>query len=88
MEFLTGVLFISIGCAVAWLLALFTARGPSLLIGDTACAIAGAAICAGAFAHLLPTLTIVGLVVLGPVCSFLAIQVGDAIRRRVPGWRW
>ena len=87
MEFLVGVLCISIGCAVTWVLALYTPRGPSPLIWDSAFGVAGAAVCAAVlgWAALPPALTLAGLVVLGPFCSLAAIYAADAMGRLLKG---
>ena len=67
LDFVVGCLSLSIGCAVAWLLALYTSRGERMLIGDTFAATAGAALSALAFWWIAPTYTVVGLLLLGPV---------------------
>jgi hypothetical protein len=46
LDILTIALCISIGSAVAWLLALYTDRGVHALLWDTLFATAGAALCA------------------------------------------
>ena len=79
MDFLVGVLCISIGCAMAWVLALYTGRGPAQLIADTALGIAGVAICAYVLADLTPVLRLAGVVVLGLPASYLAIRLGDGV---------
>jgi hypothetical protein len=74
-------LCLSIGCAVAWMLALYTARGERRLLSDMALAIVGAAACAFALSWASPTVRLVALVIAGPVCGVLAIKAGDAVRR-------
>ncbi len=81
MDILTIALCISIGSAVAWLLALYTDRGVELLLWDTLFATAGAALCALAFAWTSPTVGLVGLVTAGPLCAALMIVIGHAVRR-------
>jgi hypothetical protein len=74
-------LCLSIGCAVAWMMALYTARGERRLLSDMGLAIVGAAACAFALAWASPTVRLVALVTAGPVCGVLAIMAGDAVRR-------
>jgi hypothetical protein len=81
MDTLTIALCLSIGCAVAWTIALYTKRGVRLLLWDVSFAIAGAALCALAIAWLAPYLGLVGLVVLGPIWAVAMIMAGDTIRR-------
>ena len=81
MDILTIALCMSIGCAVAWLLALYTDRGVHLLLWDMPLAMAGAGLCALAFAGTSPTVALVGLVTAGPLCAVLAIVIGHAVRR-------
>jgi hypothetical protein len=81
LDILTIALCMSIGCAVAWLLALYTDRGVRHLLLDTLFAAAGAALCALAFAGTSPTLSLVGLVTAGPLCSLLMIVIGHAVIR-------
>ncbi len=81
MDILTIALCISIGNAVAWLIALYTDRGVQLLLWDVPFATAGAALCALAVAWIAPTLGVVGLVTAGPLCAVLMIVAGNAIRR-------
>jgi hypothetical protein len=85
LEFLIGILCISIGCAVAWILALYTRRGVRNLIWDTFLGAAGAAICAWVIVFFAPVLGAVGLVIGGPVFALVAIWIGDAARRAVAG---
>jgi hypothetical protein len=80
LDILTVALSISIGNAVAWLIALYTKRGVQRLLWDVSFAMVGAALCAMAFVWLAPTLRIIGLLSLGPLCSVLMIFIGDAIR--------
>jgi hypothetical protein len=81
LDILTIALCISIGNAVAWLIALYTDRGVQLLLWDVPFATAGAALCALAIAWIAPTLGVVGLVTAGPLCAVLMIVAGNAIRR-------
>ena len=81
MDILTIALCISIGNAVAWLIALYTQRGVHLLLWDILFGMVGAALCAVAIAWVTPTLGVVGLVTAGPFCAVLMIFAGDAIRR-------
>jgi hypothetical protein len=81
LDILVIALCISIGSAVAWLLALYTGRGEHLLLWDTLLATAGAMLCALAFAPASPTVILVALVTAGPLCAVLVILVGDAVRR-------
>src|SRR5687768_14878411 len=71
----------SIGNAVAWLIALYTERGVPLLLWDVPFATIGAALCAISVAWIEPKLVVVGLVTAGPVCAALMIIAGNAIRR-------
>jgi hypothetical protein len=81
LDILTIALCISIGNAVAWLIALYTDRGVQLLLWDVPFATAGAALCALVVAWIAPTLGVVGLVTAGPLCAVLMIVAGNAIRR-------
>ena len=81
MDILTIALCLSVGSAVAWLVALYTKRGVQQLLWDVPFAIAGAALCALAAAWIAPKLVVVSLVTAGPVCAVLLIFTGDAIRR-------
>jgi len=81
LDILTIAIVMSVGNAVAWLLALYTARGVRLLLWDVPFATLGAALCAASIACLDPKLTIVGLVTLGPFCALLMLHIGNAIRR-------
>jgi len=72
---------LSIGCAVPWLLALYTERGERLLLLDTLLAMAGAAACAFAFSFASPTIRLIALVLAGPLFAVLMILAGDAARR-------
>lgn len=83
MDTLTIALSMSIGCAVAWLIALYSARGPALLLWDVLFGMVGAALCALAFAWSVPTLGVIGLLLAGPLCAVLMIVAGHAIRRAV-----
>jgi hypothetical protein len=81
VDILTIALCLSIGSAVPWLIALYTERGVQLLLWDVPFATAGAALCAAATAWLVPWLGVVGLVAAGPLCAYLAMRAGDALRR-------
>ena len=81
MDILTMAACLSIGSAVAWLIALYTQRGVRLLLWDFPFAVAGAALCAVAAEWLIPKLGIIVLVTVGPLLAALMIFVGDAIRR-------
>ena len=85
MDFVIGCLCLSIGCAVAWLLALYTPRGEQMLIGDTFAGTAGAALCALVLWWIAPVYIVVGLLVLGPILARLAIGFADLVRRSLPG---
>jgi hypothetical protein len=79
LDNLTMALCLSVGCAVAWLLALYTERGPRLLIWNTVFGVAGAALCALVIAWIDPVFVIAGLVMAGPIFSLLFILAGQAI---------
>ena len=81
MDFLTQILCICIGSAVAWLIAIYTERGAYLLIWNHVFGIAGAALGALAIAWFFPSLGVAGLVMAGPVCAIAMILAGNAIRR-------
>ena len=81
LDILTVALCMSIGTAVAWLVALYSDRGPYLLLWDNMFGMTGAALCAAAIAWLAPAVGAVGLVIAGPLCAYLAIVAGQAIRR-------
>ena len=81
VDILTIALCMSIGNAVAWLIALYTERGVRLLLWDVPFATIGAALCAISVAWIEPKLVVVGLVTAGPVCAALMIIAGNAIRR-------
>jgi O-antigen/teichoic acid export membrane protein len=81
LEILIIALCLSIGTAVAWLVALYSERGPYLLIWDNVFGMAGAGLCAAAIAWLTPAIGAVGVVIAGPLCAYLAILAGQKIRR-------
>jgi hypothetical protein len=90
LDILAIALCISIGSAVAWLLALYADRGVKLLLWDTLFATTGAALCALALAGMSPTVGLVGLVTAGPLCAVLTVVLGHAVRRallRCVGWK-
>jgi len=83
LDFLTVALCLSIGNAVAWLLALYTDRGMEMLIWNVAFGVVGATLCALAISVVgLPYGTI-WLLAIGPFCGLLQILAGHAIRRVV-----
>ena len=69
MDFLTVTLCMCIGTAVAWLFALYTPRGAHLLFWNTFFGMLGAALCALAIFRFAPVLSVVGLVIAGPLCA-------------------
>jgi hypothetical protein len=73
----------SIGCTVAWLIALYSARGPALLLWDVPFGMVGASLCALAIDWSLPTLGVIGLLTAGPPSAVLMIVTGHAVRRAV-----
>ena len=81
MDFLTQTLCLCIGSMVAWLIAIYTQRGASLLIWNHVFGIAGAALCALAIAWVAPLWATVGLVMAGPPSALFVILAGNAIRR-------
>lgn len=81
MDYLTVILCLCIGQAVAWLIAIYSARGADRLLWDALFATVGAALCALAIAWMAPTFGVVGLVAAGPLCAVLMIFAGRAIRR-------
>jgi hypothetical protein len=83
MDTLTIALSMSIGCAVAWLIALYSSRGPALLFWDVLFGMVGATFCALMIGWIAPMLVIIGLLTAGPICAVLAIVAGHAIRRAV-----
>jgi hypothetical protein len=85
LDILTIALCISVGNAVAWLLALYTSRGFHPLLWDTLFATVGAALCALALSWFSPEFVVAGLVIVGPVFALVAIFAGDALRRAL--WR-
>jgi hypothetical protein len=80
LDNLTIALCISIGQAVAWLIALYTERGVHLLFWNVLFATVGAALCALAIAWIAPTFGLLGLVTAGPVCAVLMVVAGHALR--------
>jgi hypothetical protein len=81
MDILTIALCMSIGSAVAWLMALYTERGVHLLLWDVPFGTAGAALCALAIGAIAPTFVVLGLVTVGPFCALFMIHAGHAVRR-------
>ena len=81
MDFLFAVLCISIGQVVAWLIALYTDRGFHLLLWNSLFGTVGVALCALVITWVAPTLGIVWLLTVGPLCAVLMIIAGHAIRR-------
>ncbi len=81
MDNLTIILCMCIGQAIAWLIAIYTERGAHLLLWNALFGTVGAALCALAIAWIAPTLGVVGLMTVGPLCALLMIFAGHAIRR-------
>jgi len=81
LDNLTIAICLSIGCAIPWVMALYTQRGERRLLSDTLLAVAGAAACAFAVSFTSPTIRLVALVLAGPLFAVLAILAGDAARR-------
>jgi hypothetical protein len=81
MTTLTIALCLSIGCCVAWLVALYTPAGPPSLLWGVPLGVAAAGLCALLIAWLAPWLGAAGLVIAGPVAAYLAILGGGAIFR-------
>jgi hypothetical protein len=81
LDFLVGCISLSIGCAVAWILALYTSRGETHLIGDTFVATAGAVLCALLLWWIAPAYIVVGLPLVGPFFARGAIALADLARR-------
>ncbi len=81
MDFLSGTLCLSIGCVVAWLLALYTKRDVYHLIWDTFVGASGAAVCFWLIAWTVPVAGVVGLVIAGPVFALAAIWAAEPLRR-------
>ena len=77
----------SVGCAVAWLIALYSARGPALLIWDVLFGMMGAGLCVLAITFIDPRFGVIGVVTAGPLCAVLMIVAGHAIRRAVKAIR-
>src|SRR5688572_22794915 len=72
LDFLTVSIAMSIGTAVAWLVALYTTRGSYLLFWNTFFGMAGAFLCLWTAAEMTPALRLIVLVIAGPVCAALA----------------
>lgn len=83
MDFLTVSLCMSIGTAVAWLVALYTPGGTYLLFWNTFFGMLGAFLCLWAIVSIAPAFRVVVLVIAGPVCAWLAIVAGNTIRRAI-----
>jgi hypothetical protein len=83
VDILTIALCMSIGCAVAWLMALYTEAGMRPLIWNVALGMVGAALCALVTSWIEPIFVILTLITVGPVCSLLMIIVGQTIKRRL-----
>ncbi len=83
MDTLAIALCMSIGCAVAWLIALYTEGGTRLLIWNVAFGMLGAGLCAVVAAWIEPAFVILAVLAIGPLCSLLVIIAGQAIRRRL-----
>jgi hypothetical protein len=83
VDFLTLTLCICIGTAIPWLIAIYSESGARLLLWNHLFAMAGATLCALSFSILAPHLTLLGLVIAGPLCAVLMILIGNALRRRI-----
>lgn len=81
MDNLTLALIMSVGCAVAWLIALYSARGPAFLMWDMLFGMIGTALCALAFTWIDVRFRVVGVVTAGPPCAVLMILASHAVRR-------
>jgi hypothetical protein len=81
MDILMIAVCMSIGSAVAWVIALYTTRGVQRLLWDFPFATLGAVLCASVVNWFSPRLVIVALLTAGPLCAVLMLFVGDAIRR-------
>jgi hypothetical protein len=81
MDFLSGTLCLSIGCMVAWMLALYTERGVRNLIWDTFVGSFGAAICVWTIAWVVPAAGVIGLVAAGPIFALGTIWAAEPLRR-------
>ena len=80
-------LIMSIGSAVAWLVALYSSRGPAYLILDVAFGMIGAILCALAITWFDDRFRVAGLVMAGPFCALLTIGAGHIVRRFVARMR-
>jgi hypothetical protein len=83
LDILTIALCLSIGNAVAWLLALYTEGGIRPLLWNIWLGTAGAFMCVLAVAWTAPGHKIVVLMIVGPLCALLAIIIGQAAIRAV-----
>jgi hypothetical protein len=83
VDLLTASLCMSIGTAVAWLIALYTEDGAHRLFWNTFFGMLGAFLCALAILRFAPVLGVVGLVMAGPIAAWLAIIGGNALRRMI-----
>lgn len=81
MDFLTVSLCMSIGTAVAWLVALYTPGGAHLLFWNTFFGMLGAFLSLWAIVSMAPALRVVALVIAGPFCALLMIVAGNAMMR-------
>jgi hypothetical protein len=81
LDTLTIALCLCVGSAVAWLIALYTEGGAYLLFWNVLFGMVGAALCALAVTWVDPAFAVAGVVTVGPVCAWLAIVAGQAIRR-------
>jgi hypothetical protein len=87
LDFVVGCISLSIGCAVAWLLALYTPRGETMLLADTFVATAGAVLCALILWWIAPVYIVVGLLILGPFFARGSIALADRVRRSMSARR-
>jgi hypothetical protein len=83
LDTLTITLVLSIGCAVAWLFALYSARGPYLLFWDMLIGTIGAGLCALGIVYFVPIVGVAGLVMAGPLCAAFLIVGSHAVRRAI-----
>jgi hypothetical protein len=83
MDDLTIALCISIGTGVPWLIATYSESGARQLIGNTVFGMLGITFGASAFNWISPAYSIIALVSVGPVVTFLAIAAGQAGKRAI-----
>ncbi len=83
MDNLTIALCISIGSGVSWLIAIYSEDGARQLIWNFFFGMVGIALGAAAFNWIWPKYSIIALVSLGPVVTFLTIAAGQAVKRTI-----